>query len=174
MPSDGFMTCLSLAVTRPASIAACARARLSNRPRSTSNRSERLRGGGKVGSPLAKSTSTHRRAWRLLARLPCARKSRTRLARYRRRQAGKRRVLPRKLLSFRDAPTDLGFTRVRQYYCPSRQQLTWMRRPGIHTSSHGYGFRARLFHWRPMTQDLRSGQLHRFGLEILAERFEHL
>ena len=46
MPSDGFWTCLSLAVTRPASIAACARARLSNRPRSTSSMSARLRGGG--------------------------------------------------------------------------------------------------------------------------------
>src|SRR6202023_2788018 len=32
-----------------------------------------------------------------------------------------------------DAPTELGFTRVRQYHCPSRQQPTWMRRPGIHT-----------------------------------------
>ena len=35
---------LPLAMTRPASIAACARARLSNRPRSTSTRSARLRG----------------------------------------------------------------------------------------------------------------------------------
>ena len=50
----GFHTGLSLAMTRPASIAACARARLSNRPRSTSNRSARLRGGGAHGSRLAK------------------------------------------------------------------------------------------------------------------------
>jgi uncharacterized phage protein (TIGR02216 family) len=28
--------------------------------------------------------------------------------------------------SFRDAPTELGFTRVQQYHCPSRQQPTWM------------------------------------------------
>src|ERR1700742_4621321 len=42
--SEGFATGLSLAVTRPASIAAWARARLSNRPRSTSSRSARLRG----------------------------------------------------------------------------------------------------------------------------------
>src|SRR5882724_4278700 len=44
-----------------------------------------------------------------------------------------------------DAPPELGFTRVRQYHCPSRQQPTWMRRPGIHTPDHGYGFRARVF-----------------------------
>ena len=55
MPSDGFCTCLSLAMTRPASIAACARARLSNRPRSTSSMSARLRGGGVLG--LAKVNS---------------------------------------------------------------------------------------------------------------------
>src|SRR6266704_2598769 len=42
-----------------------------------------------------------------------------------------------------DAPPELGFTRVRQYHCPSRQQPTWMRRPGIHTPCRGYGFRAR-------------------------------
>src|SRR6185312_11375908 len=46
MPSDAFSTGLSLAVTWPASIAARARARLSNRPRSTSNMSARLRRGG--------------------------------------------------------------------------------------------------------------------------------
>src|SRR6266581_5640746 len=45
--------------------------------------------------------------------------------------------------SFRDAPTELGFTRVRQYHCPSRQQPTWMRRPGIHNHDRGYGFRVR-------------------------------
>ena len=28
--------------------------------------------------------------------------------------------------SFRDAPTELGFTRVQQYHCPSRRQPTWM------------------------------------------------
>src|SRR5260370_30671664 len=39
--------------------------------------------------------------------------------------------------------SELGFTRVRQYYCPSRQQPTWMRRPGIHTHDGGYGLRAR-------------------------------
>src|SRR5207302_8122355 len=39
------MTVLSLAVTRPASMAARARARLSNRPRSTSKISARLQGG---------------------------------------------------------------------------------------------------------------------------------
>ena len=33
--------------------------------------------------------------------------------------------------SFRDAPPELGFTRVRHCHCPSRQQPTWMRRPGI-------------------------------------------
>src|ERR1700759_3299114 len=44
MVSDGFTTGLSLATTRPASIAARARARLSNSPRSTNNRSIRLRG----------------------------------------------------------------------------------------------------------------------------------
>src|SRR6266576_2521330 len=48
-----------------------------------------------------------------------------------------------------DAPTELGFTQVRQYHCPSRQQPTWMRRPGIHTPRGGYGFRARSFHSRP-------------------------
>jgi hypothetical protein len=35
--------------------------------------------------------------------------------------------------SFRDAPPNWGLPRVRQYHCPSRQQPTWMRRPGIHT-----------------------------------------
>src|SRR4030081_4112913 len=30
--------------------------------------------------------------------------------------------------SFRGAPTELGFTRVRRYHCPSRQQPTWMAR----------------------------------------------
>src|ERR1700722_5618983 len=45
MTSDGFVTGLSLAMTRPASIADLARARLSNSPRSTSTRSARLRGG---------------------------------------------------------------------------------------------------------------------------------
>src|SRR5260370_25506558 len=34
-------------------------------------------------------------------------------------------------LSFRDAPTELGSTRVRQFRRPSRQQPTWMRGPGI-------------------------------------------
>jgi hypothetical protein len=29
------------------------------------------------------------------------------------------------------APTELGFTRVRQYHHPSRLQPTWMRRSGI-------------------------------------------
>src|SRR4051794_26938262 len=43
MISEGFATGLSLAITRPASIAARARARLSNRPRSTSTTSARLR-----------------------------------------------------------------------------------------------------------------------------------
>src|SRR5450631_3489036 len=46
MVSEGFVTSLSLAMTRPAAMAACARARLSNRPRSTSRTSARLRGGG--------------------------------------------------------------------------------------------------------------------------------
>src|SRR6266571_1827576 len=59
------------------------------------------------------------------------------------------RVLYLYLLSFRDAPTELGFTRVRQYHCPSRQQPTWMRRPGIHTPGGGYGFRARSLCSRP-------------------------
>src|SRR6185437_6807577 len=44
MISDGFRMGLSLATTRPASIAARARARLSNRPRSTRSRSMRLPG----------------------------------------------------------------------------------------------------------------------------------
>src|SRR5260370_26868971 len=34
-------------------------------------------------------------------------------------------------LSSRDAPTELGSTRVRQFRRPSRQQPTWMRGPGI-------------------------------------------
>src|SRR5882757_4471072 len=38
--------------------------------------------------------------------------------------------------SFRDAPAELGFTRVRHYNCPSRQQPTWMRRPGIQNRAH--------------------------------------
>jgi len=40
--SEAFVTSLSLAVTKPASIAAWARARLSNRPRSTRSTSARL------------------------------------------------------------------------------------------------------------------------------------
>src|SRR5882757_3778926 len=44
MTSDAFATCLPSAVTPPASIAARARARLSNSPRSTSSTSARLRG----------------------------------------------------------------------------------------------------------------------------------
>src|SRR5712691_2292235 len=40
------------------------------------------------------------------------------------------------------APPELGFTRVRQYHCPSRQQPTWMREPGIHNHDREYGFRA--------------------------------
>src|SRR5450432_2340325 len=44
--------------------------------------------------------------------------------------------------------TELGFTRVRQYHCPSRQQPTWMRRPGIHNPHRGYGFRTRSLHSR--------------------------
>src|SRR6267378_6616752 len=44
---------------------------------------------------------------------------------------------------------ELGFTRVRQYHCPSRQQPTWMRRPGIHTPRRGYGFRAHSLRSRP-------------------------
>src|SRR5260370_38764156 len=34
-------------------------------------------------------------------------------------------------LSSRDAPTELGSTRVRQFRRPIRQQPTWMRGPGI-------------------------------------------
>src|SRR5579864_8719559 len=48
MVSEAFSTCLSFAETSPASIAARARARLSNSPRSTSKRSMRLRGEGIV------------------------------------------------------------------------------------------------------------------------------
>src|SRR5438477_12368353 len=44
MTSEAFATGLPPAVTPPASIAARARARLSNRPRSTSSTSTRLRG----------------------------------------------------------------------------------------------------------------------------------
>ena len=44
MTSDAFATGLPSAITSPASIAARARARLSNRPRSTSSTSTRLRG----------------------------------------------------------------------------------------------------------------------------------
>src|SRR5690348_7275026 len=50
MVSDGFTTSLSLATTSPASIAARARARLSNSPRSTRSRSMRLRGEDMRGS----------------------------------------------------------------------------------------------------------------------------
>src|SRR5512147_298178 len=50
MVSEGFVTGLSLAMTRPAAMAACARARLSNRPRSTRRTSARLRGGGMVSA----------------------------------------------------------------------------------------------------------------------------
>jgi hypothetical protein len=39
--------------------------------------------------------------------------------------------------SFRDAPPELGFTRVRHYHYPSRLQPTWMRRPGIHSPCVG-------------------------------------
>src|SRR6202171_5966860 len=45
MVSDAFSTGFPSAVTPPASIAARARARLSNRPRSTSTTSARVRGG---------------------------------------------------------------------------------------------------------------------------------
>src|SRR5713226_7410090 len=48
----------------------------------------------------------------------------------------------------------LGFTRVRQYYCPSRQQPTWMRRPGIHTPGGGYGFRARSQELAPRNDEI--------------------
>src|SRR5260370_5185330 len=65
--------------------------------------------------------------------------------------------------------TDLGFTRVRQYDCPSRQQPTWMRRPGIHTPGRGYGFWARSFHSRPgMTVFLLMGE--RTQIEITSRR----
>src|SRR6266567_5443992 len=37
---------------------------------------------------------------------------------------------------------ELGFTRVRQYHCPSRQQPTWMRGPGIRIPGRDYGFLA--------------------------------
>src|SRR5882757_2043147 len=40
--------------------------------------------------------------------------------------------------------TELGFTRVRQYHRPSRQQPTWMRSPESITPNRGYGFRARV------------------------------
>src|SRR5882672_8906380 len=42
--SDGLPTTMSFAVTPPATMAACALARLSNKPRSTSRRSMRMRG----------------------------------------------------------------------------------------------------------------------------------
>src|SRR3954470_17363995 len=45
--------------------------------------------------------------------------------------------------------TELVFTRVRQYHCPSRQQPTWMHGLGIHTHDGGYGFRARSLCSRP-------------------------
>src|SRR5580692_6695907 len=61
MASEAFSTGWSLAMTRPASIAAWARARLSNSPRSTSNRSARLRGGGTLTSRLPSSTRYARR-----------------------------------------------------------------------------------------------------------------
>src|SRR6204780_5911897 len=72
MASDAFSTGWSLAVTRPASIAAWARARLSNSPRSTSNRSARLRGGGMLNSrtrmwPSDASGQLHRFGLEVLA-----------------------------------------------------------------------------------------------------------
>src|SRR5215210_422078 len=53
MVSEGFVTVLPLSVTRPASMAARARARLSNRPRSTSKTSARLREGDMMVSSMA-------------------------------------------------------------------------------------------------------------------------
>src|SRR5713226_3587418 len=50
--------------------------------------------------------------------------------------------------------TELGFTRVRHYQCPSRQQPTWMRRPGIHTPGGGYGFRARSQELAPRNDEI--------------------
>src|SRR6202011_2180746 len=76
--SAALRTCLSLAVTSPASIAAWARARLSNRPRSTSNRSARLRAGGPLVLRLAKFNPVYAGGKRGAARPPCAHRSRTR------------------------------------------------------------------------------------------------
>src|SRR5689334_19942352 len=62
MTSDGFVTGLSFARTRPASIAARARARLSNRPRSTSTTSARFFGAVAMGASPPPSGSWRRRA----------------------------------------------------------------------------------------------------------------
>ena len=62
-------------------------------------------------------------------------------------------VIPRCAIAHRGCATDLGFTRVRQHRCPSRQQPTWMRRPGIHTPRGGYGFGARSLRARPGMTD---------------------
>src|SRR6266404_7897777 len=51
--------------------------------------------------------------------------------------------------------TEHGFTRVRQYHCPSPQHPSWMHRPEIHTPDGGYGFRARSFHSRPEMTGVR-------------------
>src|SRR5262245_5710059 len=62
MVSDGFTTGLSLATTSPASIAARARARLSNSPRSTRSRSIRLRGEDMLGSSSWRADAVSERA----------------------------------------------------------------------------------------------------------------
>jgi len=65
-------------------------ARLSNKPRSTSNVSARLRGGDMLRSPFAMFNLKHAQAQRLLVPLPCARNSQTRSNRARM-SAGARR-----------------------------------------------------------------------------------
>src|SRR5258706_4127287 len=55
------------------------------------------------------------------------------------------------VLSFRDGPPELGFTRVQQYHCPSRQQPTWM---GPDAESRDSGFDAE--HRPGMTSSILS------------------
>src|SRR5438874_1697439 len=51
--------------------------------------------------------------------------------------------------------TEFGFTRVRQYHCPSPQHPAWMRRPEIHTPDGGYGIRASLAPVAPQMTGVR-------------------
>jgi hypothetical protein len=50
--------------------------------------------------------------------------------------------------SFRDVPSELGFTRVQQYHCPSRQRPTWMAQ--TRNPAAAYGF------WIPGSREERA------------------